>query len=617
MEPAELSDSDFQNLVWDYLDGNLSAEDFARLCNTLSENPARQHNFLELAALDHHANETIQETSLAPDFLYSMGLLPELDDQQLPCSVWETDESQATLFSRWTTTIYESRPLTVAIAASLTAIVFFLSGMLRWPGESVDFASHGTSSSVPGHSEDSAGHQAASSTDTNSAEELLDTAATITGMLDAKWTSEEHSGAYGEPLQEGRLLSLAGGFVQITFECGAKILLQGPADFQIRDDMRAILDTGKIAALCPQRAHGFSLRTPSAEVIDLGTEFALQVNELGASEVHVFDGEVITQALDSNGELIGDLIHVTEQMAVRYEPDSTGVSTIRFNGRKFRRELEPLLTEDELPRLPVKRDLALWLAADQMVKLDEQDGVIAWRDIQTGDNQTAEDAFQHIPEIRPIWIDNAINGRPALHFNGSSHLVTTPLETTDNQTISLVFSLNQEAISRKDEGGQLLNYNGPPSRKNLSVSDPGVLQIGDFSGGSARRYGEMFGFVYSSGGGRPIHSGQVRTKPIPADVPVLVTYVYNRDGRKAKMFVNGVLVESNTASVPCGITSRKVIGCHVKQYAHFMGDLAELLIFNEALSERDRRQLDRYLLNRYLIPKGSPTLSQDDAAPMN
>jgi hypothetical protein len=42
----------------------------------------------------------------------------------------------------------------------------------------------------------------------------------------------------------------------------------------------------------PPHARGFKLMTPDADVVDLGTEFGLKVSEAGASEVHVFDGEV-------------------------------------------------------------------------------------------------------------------------------------------------------------------------------------------------------------------------------------------------------------------------------------------------------------------------------------
>lgn len=610
MNRRATAESDFQNLVWDYLDGDISPEEFGELTDYLRDSLENVRKFLWLTLVDQQATEAFQEKSFTPDILLSMGLLSDLGDPQLAsCSTWQEDQpARDSGQSNRAARLFGSRLFTGAIAASLTALAFFLSGMLKWPGDPAAIASLGqdpTATEVV---------QAGESLLNEDTTVERSTAATITGMLDAKWKSEENAGSYGEPLQEGRLLSLEEGFVQVTFESGAKVLVQGPADFQIHDDMRAVLESGKIAALCPRRAHGFSLRTPAAEVIDLGTEFALQVNDMGVSEIHVFDGEVITQALDGNGDLTGDLIHVTEHMAVRYTPESTGASTIRFNGRKFRRELEPLLTEDELPSLPLKKDLALWLAADQMVKLDEEDRVIAWRDIQTGDNQTAEDALQHMAELRPVWVENTIGGKPSLRFDGRSYLITTPLETTDNQTVSLVFSIDDKAVRRTDDGGQILSYNGPPSRELKSASEPGVLQIGDFRaehwGDSSKHYSNFSGFVYSMGGGRPINSGMARTKPFPVDTPIVLTYVYSRDDRKSKMFVNGTLVETNSASVPCAFTSRKVIGRHGKREAYFIGNLAEVLIYNSALSEKERRQLDRYLLNRYLIPKGVPVVPE-------
>ena len=45
----------------------------------------------------------------------------------------------------------------------------------------------------------------------------------------------------------------------------------------------------------PRFARGYTILTPTAEVVDLGTEFGVDVDDSGASEVHVFDGDVVAR----------------------------------------------------------------------------------------------------------------------------------------------------------------------------------------------------------------------------------------------------------------------------------------------------------------------------------
>jgi hypothetical protein len=51
-----------------------------------------------------------------------------------------------------------------------------------------------------------------------------------------------------------------------------------------------------VAADVPEQARGFTVQTPDGGAVDLGTRFGVDVSGKGGSEVHVFQGEVITQA---------------------------------------------------------------------------------------------------------------------------------------------------------------------------------------------------------------------------------------------------------------------------------------------------------------------------------
>lgn len=95
-------------------------------------------------------------------------------------------------------------------------------------------------------------------------------------------------------------LALDRGIAQLAFRNGAQIVLEGECGFEIIDEMTVTLTHGKMWAHCPESAYGFKVLTPGGrEIIDLGTEFGVEVTASGATDVHVFDGLVDVISLDS------------------------------------------------------------------------------------------------------------------------------------------------------------------------------------------------------------------------------------------------------------------------------------------------------------------------------
>ncbi len=107
--------------------------------------------------------------------------------------------------------------------------------------------------------------------------------------------------ADGALLSEGSALRnevrrLAKGSVELTTARGVTVVIEAPAEFRFESAQRLHLTRGKAAAEAPPGAKGFTILTPSGEVIDLGTKFGVDVPKSGASEVHVFKGEVMASA---------------------------------------------------------------------------------------------------------------------------------------------------------------------------------------------------------------------------------------------------------------------------------------------------------------------------------
>ncbi|MFN3150179.1 LamG-like jellyroll fold domain-containing protein [Bremerella sp.] len=114
--------------------------------------------------------------------------------------------------------------------------------------------------------------------------------AILTRLVDPAWPEGQPSRQVGEALTSGRF-RLDKGLAQIEFFCGATIVLEGPADIELESSTQALVRQGKIRAIVPPAARGFSLDTEKMKVVDLGTEFGIAVSS-DSVEVQVFDGEV-------------------------------------------------------------------------------------------------------------------------------------------------------------------------------------------------------------------------------------------------------------------------------------------------------------------------------------
>lgn len=115
--------------------------------------------------------------------------------------------------------------------------------------------------------------------------------ATLRESTAAVW----HQGA--DPLEVGGrvaagALRLAVGRADLVLDSGVRLVIEGPADLSLQSPDAAFLQTGKVAVFVPEHAIGFTLTTPTSKLVDQGTEFGVVAEDSGATEVHVFKGQV-------------------------------------------------------------------------------------------------------------------------------------------------------------------------------------------------------------------------------------------------------------------------------------------------------------------------------------
>ncbi|EDY20750.1 putative transmembrane anti-sigma factor [Chthoniobacter flavus Ellin428] len=95
----------------------------------------------------------------------------------------------------------------------------------------------------------------------------------------------------GDTIRPGAL-RLTRGVAQIEFFSGASMILEAGASLELVSPWEAVCHTGKVTVRVPPPAQGFKLRTAGMDLVDLGTEFGVNADAGGATEVHVFEGKV-------------------------------------------------------------------------------------------------------------------------------------------------------------------------------------------------------------------------------------------------------------------------------------------------------------------------------------
>jgi ferric-dicitrate binding protein FerR (iron transport regulator) len=155
----------------------------------------------------------------------------------------------------------------------------------------------------------------------------------ITGVKDSQWAAG--SLATGAHVRKGQKLELSAGVAEVTFDSGARVVLEGAASLHINSAWDVTLRRGTLKASVPPEAVGFRVSNAAVEVVDLGTEFTM-VADAGGAEVFVLKGEVEAAPRGAGQEAI----LLKEGASRRFAP--TGVSDVNDSARKFALFTEPL-----------------------------------------------------------------------------------------------------------------------------------------------------------------------------------------------------------------------------------------------------------------------------------
>jgi hypothetical protein len=117
----------------------------------------------------------------------------------------------------------------------------------------------------------------------------------LSGAVGARWAGAKLELPEGELFRKGQRLELVEGLAEVCFRGGARLVVQGPAIVQIRDENSAWVSVGRIAALVPKLAAPFSVRTLVADLTSREAEYGAEIDVDGSIATQIYKGNVELQ----------------------------------------------------------------------------------------------------------------------------------------------------------------------------------------------------------------------------------------------------------------------------------------------------------------------------------
>lgn len=268
---------DLTDLLAALLDGALTAAEEQQLKSCLEEDPEARQLYLDY--LELHADLALRGgIGTGPDLVSALEQSTE-GGARKPAALLPTPdltERESSGWPAWAVRLLRSRHGlgSVLVTCGLAASIALL--LLTIPKQS---------------------HKQSRSHETVEASD--DTVAVLLQAPGAEWEDSGLPTRPGTPLSPG-WLRLKSGFAHVEFYSGATVILQAPAELKLISRTEAYCARGKLRAMVPPHAQGFTIGTPRMDVVDRGTEFGLDVRDTANAEVHVFQGKV--ELYEGNGQ---------------------------------------------------------------------------------------------------------------------------------------------------------------------------------------------------------------------------------------------------------------------------------------------------------------------------
>ncbi|MCR9200100.1 MAG: hypothetical protein NXI04_15805 [Planctomycetaceae bacterium] len=286
--------------------------------------------------------------------------------------------------------------------------------------------------------------------------------ARLVTSVDAAWR-----GTAPEPgswITPGRF-HLESGTIKLEFSRGARLTVQGPADFQVLHADLLHVSVGNLVARIPEEAIGFTITTDETEVVDLGTEFGLRVGQGRQTEVHVMEGLVEVFERDTSDQRSAGSVRVKQGQAVRWsagEAQRLGSESIPVRSSEAvlgTGAHSPGLTilqgsirlKQDVSKDALKRQATSWIEV-----IPEQSGVLLEQALPV--TLTSPGHYRMFPASEAVVPVGTRVDSYLLHFRSTQPAPIQGVIKFDRQIVGLICEADQLAVSDPVVGRSGVRY---------------------------------------------------------------------------------------------------------------------------------------------------------------
>lgn len=200
---------------------------------------------------------------------------------------------------------------------------------------------------------------------------------------EVQWDARQMNAPLAGDLVSAGDLCFGRGKLTLAFLSGVSVHIEGPADISLLGPERIACRRGNIRTLVNEGAEGFTIETPGGAVVDLGTEFGVNVEGGGKTQVMVYQGQAELALLSPDGSPRRTRL-LNEQQSSELDPQAD-----TFRG------IEPR----EILAAPDLRIPALNLSANYSQRILKSKPLHYWRG-QAAANGVIEDAAHGARALR-------------------------------------------------------------------------------------------------------------------------------------------------------------------------------------------------------------------------
>ena len=221
--------------------------------------------------------------------------------------------------------------------------------------------------------------------------------------------------------------------------------------------------------------------------------------------------------------------------------------------------------------------------------------VTQWSD-QSGNNRHATQAQRG---SQALLVNSVLNGKPVVRFDGANDFLTFNLPVNGLGGMSLFLV----AANTANPGG----VTGPQNAALFwnETAAWGTVYLSPFQSAVNLRFG-------TTQTGNSISY----TRPTSVGSAFTLTEAI-KDGTTDALYVNGALVLSQGGKLAtiAGCQNTGNVGRGFNDNTYFAGDIAEVLVYNRALTVAERQAVEAYLNNKYFVtsPTSAPQIASQPA----